>query len=177
MIIKYYLKLVQLPASLKEKHGIRAEGGRFDAVKTLGEYSPIKELTNNKGQIVAYLTNTTNIVNSTAYYWLKGRKSMNISSIYPLSGTDKHGYIIGYGTPNNNLYYGKERNKNPFFACKNDGFIFRIDKDFQSIELFVLPDSRTNIIAYATQLKEFLYGNILEEISARAETFFDYDKK
>lgn len=177
-----YLKFEQLPDEVKSKYKIKlnAKTPRFDLTRLAGYYKPLESLKNKKGQIVLYLNGTLGIIDSTdqrrADRFLMGKNSLNFSSIYLLDSSiqTNRGCFVGYGNPNRSRTYSKENRPNPFFECKNDGFIFLITPDWKAIEILVIPDGYNTILGNAKALADGVYNEALETMRATAKTFFQY---
>jgi len=179
-IFSAYLKLVQLPDDVKRRNKIKVNGKipRFDLIQSSGYYRPIERLKNGKGQVYFYLQNTRGIIKSPdgrrADRFLQGKESLNISSIYYYSFQGNSSYLIGYGNPNREKTYGKQKKPNPFLEVKNDGYLFLISQDWQTIEILVVSNGYNTILGNAKALADGVYHEALENMRAAARPIYNY---
>lgn len=176
-----YIKLQQLPQDVKAAHKIKvdAKTPRFDITQMAGYYKPIESLKNKDGQVYFYLNETRGIINSPdarrADKFLGARGSLNFSSIYMLDSIpDSEGYLIGYGNPYRLQTHGKDKKQNPFYDNRDDGYLFLIEQDWQTIEILVIPNGCNTILGNAMALQDGKYNDALEMMRATANTFFQY---
>lgn len=181
-IFSAYLRLEQLPDEIKTANKIKlgAKVPRYDVTHIAGYYKPLESLKNRKGQIVFYLNETRGVINSPdnrrADRFLMAKDSLNFSSIYLLnnSAPNTDGKLIGHGTPNRQKTFGRKKITNPFYECKDDGFLFVISPDWRVIEVLIIPDGGNTILGNAQALFDGVYNKALETIRATAKTFFQY---
>jgi len=176
-----YLRLAQLPNELKAKHGIKldAKTPRFDLLQMSGYYPPIKDLENKKGMAVFYLNDARGVINSPeqrrADRFLMGKSSLNFSSVYLLDCNQSGaGYLYGYGNPNRQKTYSKDKLPNPFLEYKNDGYLFVISKDWSTIEVLVIAEGFNTVVSNAKALADGVYNEALQSFRATAELFCVY---
>lgn len=182
-IFKAYLTLIQLPDEVKKRNGIKtgSKNPRFDCVRMSGNYKPLDSLKNGRGQLFLTLAKARGIIrspdNMRAEYFLgaKGNK-LNFSSIYmynsPITGNEK--IKVGYGNPDRNKTFGKDKKPNPFFDFKEDCFLFLIAPDLLTIEILVVSDGYNTMLANAKALADGVYSEELKTMRATAITFFQY---
>lgn len=175
-----YLRLEQLSDEVKTRHKIKigANVPRFDFTQIAGYYRPLEHLKNKKGQVVFYLNETRGVIDSSdqrrADRFLMAKDSLNFSSIYLLSIETQDGKMIGYGNPNRAKTFGKKKIANPFYECKDDGFIFIIEPDWNTIEVLIVPDGGNTILGNAKALADGVFDEALEKMRSSAKTFYQY---
>lgn len=180
-IFSAYLLFQQLPDEIKTRHKIKvgASVPRFDLTMMAGYYKPLQCLQNKKGQVVMYLSETRGIISSPdqrrADRFLMAKQSLNFSSIFLLDCPPlANGDLVGYGNPNRSKTFGKAKIPNPFLECKDDGFLFLISHNWQTIEIVVIPDGCNTIFGNAKALADGVYNEALETMRNSAKTFFQY---
>lgn len=177
-----YLKFEQLPDEVKTRHKIKvgAKIPRYDLTQLAGYYKPLESLKNDKGQIILYLIETRGIIDSSdsrrADRYLQAKNSLNFSSVFLLDNSTptNNGCFVGYGNPNRDETYSKDKKPNPFFKCRNDGFVFQISKDWKTIEVLIVPDGCNTILGNAKALADGVYNEAIETMRATAKPFFNY---
>ncbi len=106
--------------------------------------------------------------------FLQANQSINFSSIF-IDGKMEDGHVIAHGTPNRS----KERRckgksvPNPFVSC-DDGYIFIISKDWQTIEILVVNTGFYTIDANVQAMRDGVYNDALEAFRAKAKLFYEY---
>ena len=179
-IFSAYLKLEQLSDEVKSRNKIKvgASVPRFDLTRLAGYYKPLESLKNKRGQIILYLNETRGIIDSPdqrrADRFLMCKNSLNFSSVYLLDSTPNDGSLIGYGNPNRAKTYSKDKKPNPFLEVKDDGFIFLIAPDWQTIETLIIPNGYNTILGNAKALADGVYNEAFGLMRATAKTFFQY---
>ena len=179
-IFSAYLKFEQLPDEAKSRNKIKlgAKVPRFDLTRLAGYYKPLQALQNQKGQIILYLNETRGVIDSPdqrrADRFLMGKDSLNFSSVYLLDCSTNGGGFVGYGNPNRSKTFGKDKKPNPFFDCKDDGFLFLIAPDWQAVEVLIIPDGCNTILGNAKALEDGVYNEALATMRTAAKTFFQY---
>ncbi len=177
-----YVKMEQLPDEVKRRNKIKvgAKIPRYDVTAMAGYYKPLEQLRNPKGQIYFNLNPTKGIINSSdqrrADRYLQGINSYNLTSVYLLDyTTNANDYIFAYGNPNGGATFGgKKKRPNPFFENRNDGFLFVITPDWQTIEMLVILNGANTILGNAKALEDGVYSSQLETIRATAKPIFNY---
>jgi hypothetical protein len=151
-----------------KKDGSESITPRYVVTATAGYYKPLQEIKNAKNEIVMYYQRNDKCnPNSTAETRLQCKGSVNFSSIYTINLT--HGeQIIGYGEPpqSQELKGGKN---NPFFENRNDGYLFIISPDLNTIEILIVPKSRQLIMGYAAQLEDGKLNEALNKLRQSAK--------
>lgn len=179
-IFSAYLLFQQLPDEIKTRHKIKvgASVPRFDLVRMTGYYKPLESLKNPKGQIYLLLNETRGIINSPdqrrADRFFMGKNSLNVSSVFLLDGSTNGGGFVGYGNPNRSKTYSKDKKPNPFFGCKDDGFLFLFAHDWKAVEILVIPDGCNTILGNAKALADGVFDGALATMRATSKTFFQY---
>lgn len=180
LLFSAYLRLEQLPDDIKAKHKIKigAQKPRFDLTKQAGYYKPLEQLKNSKnGQTCFFLNETNGVINShtnRAERFLQAKNSLNVSSVYLLSLATTNGYYTGYGYPNPSKTYSKQKRPNPFYECRNDGFLFAIAEDWKTIEVLVIPYGKNTIQGYANALADGVFREQLDSLRGTALTVYQY---
>ena len=175
-----YIKLEQLADEVKTRNNIKvgAKIPRFDVTMTAGYYKPLKDITNNKGQIVLYLTETRGIIGGDekrrADRFLMAKNSLNFSSVYILECGDFKNCYVGFGNPNRNMFFGKNDTPNPFYENRDDGYVFLIKKDWSVIEVFVVANGGNLIQGIAKGFTDNVYNDVIFNIRALATIFYEY---
>lgn len=174
------MRLLQLPDEAKRRHNIKvgAKVPRFDLVQISGYSKSWEALKNKDGQIYFYLNEARGIINSPdsrrADRFLMGKGSLNFSSVFLLECEPSNGYFVGYGNPNGKETYSKNNKPNPFYECRDDGYLFLISEDWRTIEVFVIPNGKNTILGNAKALNDGVYNDMLKPIREAATTFFQY---
>jgi len=178
-MFSWYGEFVVLPNEIKQRNKIKLEPvcPRLDCIKSVGYYKGIEPFINKKGMFKFNLMRTDGIKTDEkrkADYYLQGEKSMNFSSIYPLSLNDKN--IVYYGEPNDKptIKSGKAKIDNPMLPYKNDGYLFIINPDYTKIELLVIENGRFLIRGYTKQLANGEFDNMLKQFRETSTTFYNY---
>ena len=81
---------------------------------------------------------------------------------------------MGYGNPNRDKTFGKDKKPNPFYNYKEDCFLFLITPDWLTIEILVVSDGYNTMLASAKALADGVYNEELKTMRATATTFFQY---
>ena len=179
-IFSAYMVWEQLPDEVKKRHKIKVDSKvpRFDLTHIAGYCKPLADLTNRKGQAVAYLVETRGIINSPdqrrADRYLQAKGSFNLSSIYLLDYDTKDGRMVGYGNPMRAETYSKEKRPNPFYDSRDDGFLFLISEDWKRIELLIVTNGINTILGNAKALADGVYNEALETMRKAATKFYQY---
>lgn len=182
-IFKAYLCLIQLPDEVKKRNGIKtgSKNPRFDCVRISGNYEPLNSLKNRKGQIFLTLNKTRGIIrspdNRRADCFLGAIGNyLNFSSVFLLDNSieGSKNIKVGYGNPDRNKTFGKDKMPNPFYKYKEDCFLFLITPDWQTIEILVVSDGYNTMLASAKALADGVYSEELKTMRATATTFFQY---
>ncbi len=176
------MKLEQLDDEIKARHKIKvgAKVPRYDLTRFAGYYKPLQSLINAKGQLCLYLNGTTGIIDSPderrAERYLQGKDSLNFSSVYLLNNptTTDSGYIVGFGNPNRSQTYSKAHKPNPFYECRDDGFLFLIAPDWKTLEIIVVTSGYNTIQGNAKGLADGVYNEAIETMREAAKTFYQY---
>ena len=129
---------------------------RFDLSLFAGYWTGADKLRTSKGQIYFNLItsdrnpNRKNDPTTPEYYMQMNpktcKKCFNLSGLRLMMNTEENVWVCS-GEPSQ-LEVLRTNDRNPLFDEKDDGFIFVIDKNFESVELFVITDGRPMIDAY-----------------------------
>jgi len=161
-----YLKLgkIQTP----KKNGTERKTPTYIAVAQAGYFKPLQAIRNAKNEIIMYYQRNDKCnKNSTAETRLQCKGSINFSSIY--FKNLKIGEInIGCGEPPAMEYF-KNRKRNPFFESKEDGYLFLIAPDLQTIEILIVPNSRHYIEGIAKKLADGKFDDALNQMRDTAK--------
>jgi hypothetical protein len=149
-----------------KKDGSMSKTPRYLLTAKSGFYAPLEKIKNQKGEVVLYLNETRGVINSPnnrrAEHFLMGKDSLNFSSIYHYETVN--GYLVAFGNPHSAEFFGKEKLPNPFFECRDDGFLFIISPDWQVIEVIVIPNGKYTIISNAKQLADGELKDVVREL-------------
>lgn len=173
MIAAYY-KLSVLSDEVKAKNKIKvgAKIPRFDCIEYNGKYSGIEPFVNKKGIFKLSLMYCKEFIQCNksrmAEFALTGGQNLNFSSMYGHANCQFY-----YGNPNGRPFL-KDKRKNPVFSFRNDLFIFKVSEDFDTLEIFVLPNQK----GFAIEIIEgFIGGDFddeIQKIKVGAKSFYDY---
>lgn len=149
--IRFYARLVYDTQSKKTP--------KYVLTTQAGYYPPMEQLRGRDGRITLYLMEKLKEGENVPSMRLQAIKSLNFTG---LKEYFKEGKLSGYayGYPLDKPTYSKDNKPNPFFAYKNDGFLFIIHTNQNdakniipvSIELIVLEGAKVLISAYCKQL-------------------------
>lgn len=180
MMFSAYLCLEQLPDEVKVQHHIKVGGAvpRYDLTRFTGCLPGLEALTNKKGQVVMYLQSTRGLINSPdgrrADCFLMAKGSLNFSSLYLLARPDTTAPFVGFGNPMSAKTYGAEAKQNPFYECRNDGYIFIVSPDWRKIEILIVPNGKFTIIGQATMVQRGELQEALDAVRTASATFYPY---
>lgn len=175
---KAYIKIEQLPDELKAKHKIKigASKPRFDVTGVSGYWPELESIKNRKGQICFYLLENDGFIDTNALRRadrrLQAKDSLNFSSVYLLNLNTEP--LVGYGNPNGQKTYSKDKKPNPFFECRTDGYLFIIQPDWKAIEILVITNGLYTIEANAKAFADGQYNEALATLRATAKPIFEY---
>ena len=175
---KAYIKIEQLPDELKAKHKIKigAKTPRFDVTGVSGYYPELESIKNPKGQIYFNLLVNDGFIDTNALRRadrrLQAKDSLNFSSVYLLNLNTEP--MVGYGNPNGQKTYSKDKKPNPFYECRTDGYLFIIQPDWKAIEILVITNGLYTIEANAKAFADGQYNEALATLRATAKPIFEY---
>lgn len=166
--IKYYAKLVNTTQTGKvtPKYTITAQAGY---------YPPMEQIKGRDGLVSMNLMEKLKEGENVPSMRLQAKGSINFTGLKEYFQDGKlSGYAYGYPDPRP-TYSSKEK-PNPFFECKQDGFLFLIQADKSdptnviptSIELIVLDSAKVLISAYCKQLTMGGFDEVLEQLRGQA---------
>lgn len=177
-MLKAYYRFIVLPDEVRILNKIKSES-RLDCIcftdKVTGNYKGLTYFVNSKGQFFLYKTMPESFIEAEKKRiseWSLTSKSINISSIYI---EDIEHSEIGYGYPNPKRCIGKNKEPNPLYDFRNDGYLFLMNKDLTEIELFIIPDGRNLIRSYYQKLKDGGFDAEVRELRNQAKLFYNYD--
>lgn len=179
-IFSAYMKFEQLPDEVKRRNNIKvgAKVPRLDLTRLAGYYKPLQSLTNKNGQIFIYIQEAKDRINSPderrAERYLQGKDSLNLSSVYLLRRSTPESPFVGYGNPDRSKTFSKSHKPNPFYECRDDGFLFLIAPDWQTIEILVVTNGYNTIQGNAKGLADGAYNEALETMREAAKSFYQY---
>jgi hypothetical protein len=158
-----------------KKDGTESKTPRYAATAQAGYFKPLNALKNAKSEIIMYYQRNDKCnPNSTAETRLQCKGSVNFSSVY-LENLKIGETLIGYGEPPQTKELGgKKKQQNPFFDNRQDGFLFILAPDLQTIEILIVPNGRALIRGYAAKLADGQLTNILNELRQSAKSEFPY---
>ena len=168
--IKYYAKMVNTtqPGKKTPKYTITAQAGY---------YPPMEHLKGRDGQVSMNLMEKLKEGENVPSMRLQAKGSLNFTGLkeYFLDGK-LSGY--GYGYPDPRPIYSSKNKQNPFFDCRQDGYLFLVEADQSdptstiptAIELIVLEGAKVLISAYCKQLVMGGFDDVLEQLRVQAVT-------
>jgi len=165
-----YLKLERRQSTKKD--GTESKTPRYVATTQAGYFKPLQSIKNAKNEIVMYYQRNDKCnPNSKAETRLQCKGSINFSSVY-LQNMKIGETLIGYGEPpqTRELKDGKKGTKqNPFFESKEDGYLFLIAPDLNTIEIIIVPNGRYLIQGVAKQLEDGQFNEALKQMRETAK--------
>ena len=175
-MIPLYFRLEILSDEIRANNKIKSKA-RLDCVSFYdsvpGGYKGLEPFKNSKGQLFFYKTPARDIVEANSKRiseWSLTNSSLNFSSIY-IEDFDFPEY--GYGYPNANRLLSN-RNANPLFNYRNDGYLFIVNADYSVIELLIIPDGRNLISGYSQKLIDGGFDDELKRLRNEAKPFYNY---
>ena len=167
--IKYYAKM-----EYTTKKGCKTP--KYTITADAGFMPEMGACKGKDGRVSMYLLpQDRNDSSSTPPMMLQAKDSLNFTGLkdYWIDGK-LSGYAYGY--PSDNPTYGKDEKTNPFYSCKDDGYLFILHYEEQPtepspirpyyIELIVLEGCRLLISAFCKQLA---MGGFNEELKKLRE--------
>lgn len=167
--IRYYAKMVNTTQKGKKTP-------RYTITTQAGYYPPMELLRGRDGQISLNLMEKLKEGDNVPSMRLQAKNSLNFTG---LKDYFQDGKLSGfaYGYPLDKPTYSKDEKPNPFFDCKQDGFLFLIEQDEKdptnltptSIELIVLEGAKVLISAYCKQLVMGGFDEALQALREQAQ--------
>jgi len=166
--VKFYAKLVNSTQTGKvtPKYTITAQAGY---------YPPMEQLKGRDGLISMNLMEKLKEGENVPSMRLQAKGSLNFTGLKEFFIDGKiSGYAYGYPDPRPT--YSSKNKANPFFDCRQDGYLFLIQADQSdptntiptSIELIVLESAKVLISAYCKQLTMGGFDEVLEQLRKQA---------
>lgn len=150
----------------------------YKIISHAGYYAPMEKIKRNDGYIYMNLLENRNEGYNIPPLRLQTKKSLNFTG---LKGFFENGISCGfaYGYPLSKPTYGKDKNQNPFYEYRDDGFLFIIHTDPQdpvqvtptSIELIVLEGAKCLISAYCDSLRNGCFDDIIKDLRKQSQPF------
>lgn len=158
------------------RHGVATERKTplYEAFTFSGAWEGFAALTNRKGKIRLNLIQSDKNPNrqqGAAAYFLQCRpagchQSFNLSGLRLLQSTEK-GVCTFSGEP-----YPfptlKNGDTNPLFHCRNDGFLFFLSEDKNTLDMLILAGQRSLIDAYRNAAALGVYDAALDALRSTA---------
>lgn len=150
--VRLYARFVLNPATKTPK---------YTSTAAAGYYQPFEAIRGKDGKVSLFLleSNGSGSKDTAPAMRLQAKGSLNLTGMkdYFIDGK-LSGFAYGY--PYDRPTYGKDKKVNPFYAYKNDGFLFIVKQKKgdmldilpDSIEMLVLENARPLIAAYCKQL-------------------------
>lgn len=168
-IIKFYAKMVNTTEAGKvtPKYTITAQAGY---------YPPMEQLKGRDGLISMNLMEKLKEGDNVPSMRLQAKGSYNFTGLKEYFQDGKlSGYAYGYPDPRPT--YSSQNKPNPFFDCKQDGYLFLIQADQSdptntiptSIELVVLENAKMLISVFCKQLTMGGFDEVLEQLREQAQ--------
>jgi hypothetical protein len=151
-----------------KKDGTESKTPRYVATAKAGYFKPLTAIKNAKNEIVMYYQRNDKCnPNSKAETRLQCKGSVNFSSVY-FQNMKIGETLIGYGEPprTKELKGGKQ---NPFSENIEDGYLFLISPDLNTIEIIVVPNGRYLIQGVAKKLEDGQLNEALKQIRYTAK--------
>jgi len=151
-----------------KKDGTEGKTPRYVATVQAGYFKPLQSIKNAKNEIVMYYQRNDKCnPNSKAETRLQCKGSVNFSSVY-LQNMKIGETLIGYGEPpqTKELKGGKQ---NPFCENREDGYLFLIAPDLNTIEIIIVPNGRYLIQGVAKQLEDGQFNEALKQMRDTAK--------
>ena len=165
-----YLKLERRQSTKKD--GSESKTPRYIATAQAGYFKPLQAIKNAKDEIIMYYQRNDKCnPNSKTETRLQCKGSVNFSSVY-IDNLKIGEMLIGSGEPpqTKELKDSKKGSKpNPFFESKEDGYLFVISPDLNTIEILIIPNSRQLIKGYAKMLADGVLNEALNVIRKQAK--------
>lgn len=153
---------------------------KYAISEAAGYYPPMDKLKGKDGKVSMYYkdsndrcNNVKEGINIPAKY-LQAKDSLNFTGLKDLFTADGKLSGFAYGNPLAKATYTKDDKPNPFFAYKNDGFIFKIKAKADAIgvetfELLVLENAKPLIAAYCKMLQQGGFDDDLQLLREQAK--------
>ena len=166
--IKYYAKLVNTTQTGKKtpKYTITAQAGY---------YPPMEQLKGRDGLVSMNLMEKLKEGENVPSMRLQAKGSLNFTGLKEYFQDGKlSGYAYGYPDPRPT--YSVKNKQNPFYDCRQDGYLFLVEADQSdptntiptAIELIVLEGAKVLISAYCKQLTMGGFNEVLQQLRAQA---------
>lgn len=176
--IAQYLYFVRNHSRVK-RHGemVERKTPRFDLTRVNGVWSGLGHLKNAKGELFVNLISSDRNGNrkegnTVPEYYVQCtpkecKKSFNLSGLRLMQDTEENQWVCS-GEPSAEVRL-RTGDYNPLFAERSDGFVFILDKDFQWLEMWVIPDQRLLIDGYRKAFELGTYDYYLKQIRETAK--------
>ena len=166
--VKYYAKLVNTTQTGKvtPKYTITAQAGY---------YPPMEQLKGRDGLVSMNLMEKLKEGENVPSMRLQAKGSYNFTGLKEYFQDGKlSGFAYGYPDPRPT--YSSKNKANPFFDCRQDGYLFLIQADQSdptntiptSLELIVLDSAKVLISAYCKQLTMGGFDEVLQQLRVQA---------
>ena len=168
--IRYYAKLVNTTQTGKKTP-------KYTIVTQAGYYPPMEQLKGRDGLVSMNLMEKLKEGENVPSMRLQAKGSYNFTGLKEYFQDGKlSGFAYGYPDPRPT--YSSMNKPNPFFECKQDGYLFLIQADQSdptntiptSIELIVLENAKVLISAYCKQLVMGGFDEALLQLRKQAVT-------
>ena len=168
-MFSFYLKLEQRTKVFKS--GKIGKDTRYIAISQAGYFKHIEAMRGKGGDVVMHLKGVENgAPKSTAEINLQcsyndgkiKNGSLNFSSLF-FENIHPDKVMFANGEPNDNAKL-KDGKPNPFYDCKNDGYLFIVTPDLKTVEILIIPNSRVLIVGYRKKLADGQFDEVLQQI-------------
>lgn len=166
--IKYYAKMVNTTQAGKVTP-------KYTIIAQAGYYPPMEQLKGRDGLVSMNLMEKLKEGENVPSMRLQAKGSLNFTGLKEYFQDGKlSGYAYGYPDPRPT--YSSKNKPNPFFDCRQDGYLFLIQADKSDptntiptfIELIVLEGAKVLISAYCKQLTMGGFNEVLEQLRVQA---------
>jgi len=158
---------------LEHRQSIKKDGSesitpRYAVTAQAGCFKPLEAIKNAKNEIVMFCNRNDKCnKNSKAEIRLQCKGSINFSSLY-FDSLKIGESLIGYGEPPQMAKLKGDR-VNPFFENREDGYLFIVSPDMNTIEILIVPQGRQLIRGYAQKLADGQLNGALNELRRSAK--------
>ncbi len=168
--IRYYAKMKSVGSGKTPKYSITDQAGF---------YPPMAKIVGRDGLISMYLMEKLKEGSNVPSMRLQAKGSLNFTGLKEYF-TDGKLSGFAYGYPLSDKTYSSKKIENPFYDCKDDGFLFIVHQDQEVetevpkikpnvIELIVLEGARVLISSYCKQLMMGGFDDVIATLRKQAK--------
>lgn len=151
---------------------------RFDLSRYTGNWKGFEKLKTSKGEVYFTLhpcdknPNRQHGTEVSEYYLqmhLPSAKTFNLSALRLLMNDEQDVWTCS-GEPSQEAYL-RSGERNPLYEQKDDGFVFRVDKSYNWVEVWVITGARYMIDAYRHAFALHKYDAELDKIRQSSKDY------